>query len=1824
MPVLRTLLVGAALLGAGAPAALAAPTASFDVSPAQPHPGETVTLTSTSSSSAQIFDWSWDLDGDGNYGDAKGEVVTTSFDSAGDRELGLQVTDSNKETATARKTIKVLLPEPPFAVSNQTPKAGDHVTFDATALGKAHGGAKDFRWDLDGDGSVERDTRLSPGVGITYARPGAILVGLLIGYADGTSERFDGALRVDPGAVPAGCDAAYCHVDFPFTPSGGDDCTTTLDLGLVHAEADCFRARGSRFVATGRIRLNGLDLYTAGAGDILVDPAAGSVDIPGLVTLQYAEFTLAILHDLHWTGLEGTDGEAVMPNILPGPTTAVEGFGITGRLGVTFHDGSATFDAHVELPDSIGGVDAQLRLTASAEHPATLDELHISLPAGQIFSALPIDHLSLDYEAAANAWGGDVGVNIGDYTVAAGIGFHLLPETGLDSLSASIGGLNVSIYAGVFLDEIRFDYASTPAPTLGGGITLTYGPEYRDTSLISADGNFHLTFSDPAVIHLDGEAAVLAQKIATIDARYSLDGNFTFDAAVRIGVNPFGPHRVPYWEDSEPLPPARISAEVHGWADGPSRTFSAAGNGDACLGICIGGNVLVSSVGTVGCGHLGGANVGAGYTWITQRYDWLAGACDLGRWAVPRPGRARVAAAQASLTLPPGLPVAAFRVKGTGGAPHVTVTGPGGERVLTPAGSGGEKTASSLVAVDESTSTTYVAVAKPSGGTWRIVADPGSAPIAAAGEARALPPVSVHARVSGRGSRRTLRYTLEPHPGQKVTFAERAAGLAHVIGVAGGRRGKLRFVPGQGPAGTRRVVAQVTQGGLPRLERVVARYRAPGPRRLARPRGIKFVRASGGLAGEVACSQGRARLRGARDDREPPARAVPGWREAAEREACSRAAARPGGGEDHGARRRAPSGPHRPRGGAREAAQRRLTGLASPGRVARMGHHRMVPALAAAALLLFAPGALAATFTVDATTDEPDATAGTGPCATSGGKCTLRAAIQSANAATPQADTINFSIPGGGVQTIALMSALPATTDALTIDATTQPGWVANPNNGFTAGGVAAQLKIVIDHNQNAGLSFASPTTLKGLVISDTSTDAVTVNAGGGGSQIEGNFIGTNATGTAQAAEPNRGAGVVVNGANGVHIGGSSPAQRNVISGNGDPINTTFGTTPPYGIRVKAGEQTAISGNLIGTSADGLTAVPNALSGVKLGLEGSAAGSTVTGNLLSGNGVSPGNAFGVQVVLAGADIKIQGNRIGTDLAGTGAIPNNFDGVDLLNDVGVLVGGHASGEGNLVSGNARYGISVNNPDAVIEGNLVGTNALGTAELGNGNNGINVNGQTGTRIGHSNVLGRNVISGNGGSGIVFDQAGGSNSTVQDNYIGTNKAGASELHNNGAGIIVHGGSGILFGGGLFDHANGGLGNLISGNVGSGLVLNQPEGPTGASNNTISGNRIGTDTGGTADIGNGGAGISIVAGSDNLVGGPGLGAGNTIAFNHDRGIQLDVGNTDTNFATGNTFRANRIFLNTGLTADPALGLGIDLPPAGITANDSGDADTGSNGLQNFPLIHSSTSGTNTTIAGTLQSAANTTYVVEFFRNAACDPSGNGEGEEPIGTKTVTTDGVGYVLFSETVAPVVSGSQSVTATATAPDGSTSEFSPCRLGGTAEEPQPRPAEPVTPTQTQTQTQPQPTPTTTTPTTPTTPNPPPPKPRKCRDKKPPFTTLKRAGVDETGSTLELKGRSRDRKGCASGVRKVVVSLARVNGRTGVNCRFIRRPDRYLLTGRKNCREPTLFKAKGTKRWKFTFGLHLLPGDYRVQARGFDKAGNKETPKKRQNIVFFTVG
>jgi hypothetical protein len=857
-----------------------------------------------------------------------------------------------------------------------------------------------------------------------------------------------------------------------------------------------------------------------------------------------------------------------------------------------------------------------------------------------------------------------------------------------------------------------------------------------------------------------------------------------------------------------------------------------------------------------------------------------------------------------------------------------------------------------------------------------------------------------------------------------------------------------------------------------------------------------------------------------------------------------------------------------------------------------------------AALLVFAAPASAITgFTVDDASDTANPTAD-GLCDAPGADtCTLREAILESNMTMATVETIAFSLPSG--TTIQLSSDMLTITDPVIISG----NGTANTNAGFT--GLTTVPNPIVDANDHKPFDVMSGgTTIKGLNIQDTAADVpppmvpnvepnmITLR-NAGGNHIEGNFIGTNRAGDADAG--NGGAGIVIESGNANVIGGSNAGQRNLISASGDPLQGDPNNLS-YGIWVKGGSTATIAGNLIGTAANGTDALGNELAGVRVGGQGTAAPNTTVGgtgptdgNVLSGNG-NPQQGYGVFVGdQAGTGIKILGNRIGTDVAGTGDLGNNPNGIELLTDSAVQVG-DALGHGNLISGNALYGINVESPNHTIQGNKIGTNAAGTGALENNQSGIYVNGQENTTIGGTTAGARNLISGNGTYGIRFAQDA-SNSHVQGNYIGTDADGTATLPNGSDGVYFEGGTGNVVGGP--DLGDGG--NLITGNNGNGIRFDKPEFGPGTSESTIQGNFIGPDKDGNP-VGNDGDGVRIVNGANNTIGG--IGAVNVISFNGGAGVSIK--NASGTTPTGNLVSRNSIGGNNTL--------GIDLSPdTGVTANDAPpDADTGANQLQNFPVLHSALPIPSTTVAGTLLSTPNTAYTIEFFKVDACDVSGNGEGEVFMGVEHVTTDNVGYAIFTHPLSPAVQNPHYITATATDPDGNTSEFSPCRLAGTFGDPQARPPDPP-PTQTQTQTQ-----TTPPPQIPNTPA------RKCKDKKKPITTLKRGGLGGIGGVkLTLDGKSRDPKPCVSGLRKVQVSLARVRGRTGTNCRFIRRPNRYTLTDPQNCRRPVLFEATGLKKWTFTFPVDLKPGLYRVQARATDKAGNKETPKKGRNIVFFSV-
>jgi CSLREA domain-containing protein len=252
------------------------------------------------------------------------------------------------------------------------------------------------------------------------------------------------------------------------------------------------------------------------------------------------------------------------------------------------------------------------------------------------------------------------------------------------------------------------------------------------------------------------------------------------------------------------------------------------------------------------------------------------------------------------------------------------------------------------------------------------------------------------------------------------------------------------------------------------------------------------------------------------------------------------------------------------------------------------------------------------------------------------------------------------------------------------------------------------------------------------------------------------------------------------------------------------------------------------------------------------------------------------------------------------------------------------------------------------------------------------------------------------------------------VQGNYIGTGENGNFDLGNH-HGVEVTNGSNHLIGG-----TTPAARNLISGNDLYGVYLQ-----SSSSGVKVQGNYIGTGYGGFGDLGNDIYGV-FVTGSDNFIGGNTSEAANTIAYSGHHGVLVIDAD-----ATENRILRNSIHSNGGL--------GIDLGGNGVTPNDPKDPDTGPNGRQNYPWLTSATTFSGeTTIKGQLNSKPNKTFTLQFFSN----PPATDEGKKFIGQKNVTTDSNGNVLaFAFQPAQAVAAGQEVTATATDPDGNTSEFS---------------------------------------------------------------------------------------------------------------------------------------------------------------------------------------
>ncbi len=553
------------------------------------------------------------------------------------------------------------------------------------------------------------------------------------------------------------------------------------------------------------------------------------------------------------------------------------------------------------------------------------------------------------------------------------------------------------------------------------------------------------------------------------------------------------------------------------------------------------------------------------------------------------------------------------------------------------------------------------------------------------------------------------------------------------------------------------------------------------------------------------------------------------------------------------------------------------------------------------------------------------------------GTNSLRWAITSANAATGQTNTIDFNL--GGNDVILPASALPAITYPVVIDGLSNPTTHMVVLAGGNASGGANGLVLQANGCTVEGLDIISFKG-NGLLIDSDENTVVSNSFGllfgsyadpnGNGIGIQGLGADSNTIGGTTAADANIIAGnhgdglfidggqnnVVVgnfigtnshsaagfgNGLDGIHVLDDA-TENNIgeLTVGGPVVGNVISDNGRFGVEISGGATNSnfVAGNEIGTNQAGTQALGNHLAGVMMDLGTS--DNVIGGSLSTDANTISGNGTGVvlnEVNGVFGDNFIEGNMIGTNAAGTARIPNDADGVDIENGADLNAVFNNVISGNKANGVALFGIGTTGN--VLTGNMVGTNANGSAALPNGSDGVDISDQaSGNTLGGSGAANANVISGNDVYGVAID-FGATDNTVAGNLIGVNQADTQSLGHQQIGVGIYGNANANYVG--TTSAEGAIGNVISGNTQDGVgIFNEANG------NFVQANEIGTDQTGMVKIGNGQNGVYIEAGADDNHVGSGTVLGtNIISGNGLDGVYI-ADNSAGNTVAGNTIGAD------------------------------------------------------------------------------------------------------------------------------------------------------------------------------------------------------------------------------------------------------------------------------------------------------------------------------
>jgi hypothetical protein len=649
-------------------------------------------------------------------------------------------------------------------------------------------------------------------------------------------------------------------------PGNARGCTAKVKTGSVEALSSCFRVHGGIAVAHDRVRLNGIDLLPASAGAIRIDIRAARLSTDGPVWVVAGGLRLGRLRpkwDLARSALftaetpekpeesEGETKESVPKGRKLGGLLA-----LTGSVELTWEPGKTKGKVTVGFPETVlsNAVSGEASFSATNDRGLVLEGAKASFPT-VVWGRAELRDVAFSYtrtDEGANRWDGGMKLYFPGFQRFQGIklegGFD---DHGYRRFTGGVDGLNTSLAYGVFLQRLESTLGFSPF-ALGGSAGFTYGPQFKlpreePIAAISLDAGLLYENANPDSFAFTGKGKVAGR--IDIDGKVKVLSTGSIDADGSYG-----------WE----LGSFKVKAQGSGWL--ADSRFDVQGTSRFSLArLQLSGDWVLSSLGLAACHHGFGPDFGVGYRWGGDLQVMNRG-CGIGPWTIQKPaGAAAAAAPSARFRVPAGRRVATFSAVGRDAPPQVTLTGPHGARVDVPAEpDAATLTRDAATVKDPAARTTYLAVRAPAAGVWTLAATPGSSPVVSLRSALARPAVRIRARVVGRGRAHVLRYRARRLAGGRLLLYEQGRDARRVLARSAPARGRIRFLPARGRGGRRSIRAVVVQDGIPQPAVRVARYRARGVARAARPRGLRVRRTRSAAIVRWAGRRGRRYLLTAR------------------------------------------------------------------------------------------------------------------------------------------------------------------------------------------------------------------------------------------------------------------------------------------------------------------------------------------------------------------------------------------------------------------------------------------------------------------------------------------------------------------------------------------------------------------------------------------------------------------------------------------------------------------------------------------------------------------------------------------------------------------------------------------------------------------------------------------------------------------------------------------------------------------------------------------------------------------------------------------------